>query len=61
MRIARPMLLVSTPVGVAWGLYEAWRFGPPLAVLMAAMLCVVGGLVGYTVIRILREQRTGEK
>jgi hypothetical protein len=55
------MLLVSTPVGVAWGLYEAWRFGPPLAVLMAAMLCVVGGFIGYTVIRIRKEQRAGEE
>ena len=61
MRIARPVLLVSTPLGVAWGLYEAWRFGPPLAVLMAAMLCVVGGFIGYTVIRIRKEQRAGEE
>jgi hypothetical protein len=25
MRIAKPILLVSTPIGVAGGLYEAWQ------------------------------------
>jgi hypothetical protein len=57
MRIAGPILLVTTPVGVAWGLYEAWRFGPALAVLMAAMVAVVGGFIGYTALRIRREER----
>ncbi len=42
MRIARPILLVSTPIGVVFGLREAWRLaGPGMAVLMAAMLGVV--------------------
>jgi acetyl esterase/lipase len=34
LRIARPILAVTTPLGVAWGLYEAWKFGPHLALLM---------------------------
>ena len=56
MRIARPILLVSTPMGVAFGLREAWRLaGPGMAVLMAAMLVVVGTLVWMTVRRIRRE------
>jgi uncharacterized membrane protein len=43
MRIARPILLVSTPVGVVFGLHEAWRLaGPAMAVLMAAMLAAPG-------------------
>ena len=29
MRIARPMLLVTTPVGVVFGLREAWRLAGP--------------------------------
>ena len=58
MRIARPILLVSTPIGVVFGLREAWRLaGPGMAVLMAAMLAVVGGLVWMTVRTIRREQR----
>jgi uncharacterized membrane protein len=58
MRIARPILLVSTPIGVAFGLREAWRLaGPGMALLMAAMLAVVGGLVWMTVRTIRREHR----
>ena len=56
MRIARPILLVSTPIGVIFGLREAWRLaGPKMAVLMALMLAVVGTLVWWTVQRIRAE------
>ncbi len=56
MRIARPILLISTPLGVVFGLREAWRLaGPGMAVLMAAMLTVVGLLVWWTVWRIRQE------
>ena len=56
MRIARPILLVSTPIGVLFGLREAWRLaGPKMAVLMAAMLAVVGAFVWWTVRRIRQE------
>lgn len=59
MRIARPILLVSTPIGVIFGLREAWRLaGPKMAVLMALMLAVVGTLVWWTVQRIRAEQAT---
>jgi hypothetical protein len=58
MRIARPILLVSTPIGVVFGLREAWRLaGPGMALLMAAMLSVVGGLVWMTVRRIRQEKK----
>lgn len=58
MRIARPILLVSTPIGVIFGLREAWRLaGPGMAVLMAAMISVVGGFVWMTVRRIRKEER----
>ena len=57
MRIAGPILLVSTPIGVIFGLREAWRLaGPKMAVLMAAMLAVVGALVWWTVLRIRQER-----
>jgi hypothetical protein len=60
MRIARPILLVSTPVGVLFGLREAWRLaGPGLALLMLAMLAVVGGFSWMTVRTIRRETSTG--
>jgi hypothetical protein len=57
MRIAKPILLVSTPIGVIFGLREAWRLaGPGMAVLMAAMISVVGGFVWMTVQRIRKEK-----
>lgn len=57
MRIARPILLVSTPVGVLFGLREAWRLaGPGMAVLMALLLAIVGTFIWMTV-RTIRKER----
>jgi len=57
MRLAKPVLLISTPIGVVFGLREAWRLaGPVMACLMAAMLAVVGALVWWTVRRARAEQ-----
>jgi hypothetical protein len=52
MRIAKPLLLVMTPIGVAWGLLEAWRFHWWLAVLMAVLVGVIGLFIRMTVKRI---------
>ena len=58
MRIARPILLVTTPIGVVFGVREAYRLAEPrVALLMAAMLAVVGALVWWTVQRIRQEAR----
>lgn len=58
MRIARPILLVTTPLGVAFGLREAWRLaGPKMMVLMALMLTVVSLFVWWTVRRIRSERQ----
>ena len=57
LRIAGPILLVSTPIGVIFGLREAWRLaGPKMAVLMAAMIAVVGALIWWTIRRIRQER-----
>lgn len=56
MRIARPILLVTTPVGVLFGLREAHRLaGARMALLMALMVAVVGAFVWMTVRRIRAE------
>jgi hypothetical protein len=55
MRIARPLLLVTTPIGVIAGLREAWRFHWWLALLMAALLAVLGAFFYYTWRTIRRE------
>ena len=57
MTIAKPMLLVLTPIGVGWGLLEAWRFHWWLAVLMAALVSIIGAFMWMTVKRIRDERR----
>lgn len=57
MKIAKPLLLVTTPIGVAGGLYEAHRLAGGLVFLMAAMLLVVSAAIGLLVLTIRREQR----
>jgi hypothetical protein len=42
MKIAKPLLLVSTPIGVAWGLLEAYRLAGGLVILMATMIGTLG-------------------
>lgn len=51
------MLLVTTPVGVAWGLYEAWKVGWWLGLLMAVMIGLLSVFSVLTVRRIRRERR----
>jgi hypothetical protein len=57
MRIAKPLLLVSTPVGVVFGLIEGYRLAGGLVVLMAALLGMVSVAAGTVVSTIRREQR----
>jgi hypothetical protein len=59
MRIAKPLLLVTTPIGVAWGLYEAWKVRWWLGLLMAVMVGLLGVFSALTVQRIRRERREG--
>jgi hypothetical protein len=62
MKIAKPLLLVSTPVGVLIGLYEAWRLIGGLTFLMVVMLGVLSIAIGSVVTTIRREQRAdGER
>lgn len=60
MRIAKPLLLVSTPVGVAWGLLEAYRLAGGLVILMAAMIGTLAVAAG-TVVGAIRRERTAEQ
>ena len=57
MRIAKPILLVTTPIGVGWGLIEAWRFHWWLAVLMGMLVSVISLFMWMTVKRIRDERR----
>jgi hypothetical protein len=56
MRIARPILLVTTPLGVAGGLYEGYRLAGGLVFLMAALLGFIGVAAATVVVTIRRER-----
>jgi hypothetical protein len=55
MRLAKPILLTATPLGVLCGLYEAWKLSPGLAFLMAAMVGVMAAAIGSVVLTVRRE------
>jgi hypothetical protein len=57
MKIAKPILLVSTPVGVIGGLHEAYHLAGGLVVIMAMMVILM--VVAVTgLVRVARaEQR----
>ena len=59
MRVAKPLLLIATPIGVAYGLYEGWRLAGGLVFIMAAMLAVIGFAIGSAVMTI-RKEKEGE-
>jgi predicted MFS family arabinose efflux permease len=60
MRIAKPLLLITTPIGVALGLYEAWRLAGGLVFLMAAMLGLIS-VAMWSVVRTIRRERRQEQ
>jgi hypothetical protein len=55
VRLAKPILLTATPIGVAGGLWEAWKISPGLAFLMGAMMAVMGAAIGGIVLTVRRE------
>jgi hypothetical protein len=57
VRIAKPILLVSTPIGVVFGLVEAYRLAGGLVVLMAALLGLISVAAGTVVATVRREER----
>ena len=61
MRIAKPILLVTTPVGLAWGLYEAHQLAGGLVFLMAALIAVITVAMISVVPTIRRERREEEQ
>jgi heme O synthase-like polyprenyltransferase len=62
MKIAKPLLLISTPIGVIGGLHEAFRLAGGLAFLLIVMLGILSVAAGSVVMTIRREQRAdGER
>ena len=62
MQIAKPLLLISTVIGVVIGVHEAFRLAGGLAFLLVAMLGLLSAAIGSVVVTIRREQRAnGER
>jgi hypothetical protein len=57
MRIAKPLLLVSTPLGIVTGLIEAYRLVGGLAILMFAMMAMLGVAAAGVVYTIRKEKK----
>ena len=60
VKIAKPLLAVTTPLGVLVGLHEAWRFHWWLAVLMAGLMIVISAFF-VSLIRRIRLETTQTK
>jgi hypothetical protein len=56
VKIAKPLLLITTPVGLAIGLYEGYRLAGGLVFLMAAMIGVIAVAFGSVVLTVRRER-----
>lgn len=61
MRIAKPLLLITTPLGIAGAIYEAYRLAGGLVFLMVALMSLVGVAMGSLVLTIRREAKAAEK
>jgi Tfp pilus assembly protein PilN len=57
MKIAKPLLLIATPIGLADGFYECYRLAGGLLFLMVAMVGVMVVALASVVTTIRREQR----
>ncbi len=57
MRIAKPLLLVTTPLGLLDGFYECYKLAGGLLLLMVAMVGVMVAALGTVIATIRREER----
>ena len=56
MRIAKPLLLITTPLGVVGGVHEAFRLAGGLAFIMIALLLVIGAAMTMLALMIRKER-----
>jgi Tfp pilus assembly protein PilX len=57
MKIAKPLLMVTTPIGVLAGLYECVRLAGGLVIVMLAMVGVMLAALATVIATIRREAR----
>lgn len=56
MRIAKPLLLITTPIGVVMGVHEAFRLAGGLAFLMIALVLMISAAFAMLVMTIRKEE-----
>ncbi len=56
MKIAKPILLVTTPIGLAGGLYEGFKLAGGFAFIMVALVALTGAAMAMLVGTIRRER-----
>jgi hypothetical protein len=61
MRIAKPILMVTTPIGVLEGFYECYKLAGGLVFLMVAMVGVLGVALATVVATIRRESSAAKE
>jgi hypothetical protein len=61
MRIAKPILLVTTPIGLIEGFYECYKLAGGLVFLMAAMVGALAVAMATVIATIRREGSAGVK
>lgn len=61
MRIAKPILMVTTPLGLIEGIYECYKWAGGLVFIMVAMIGVLGVAFATVVATIRREARIAAK
>jgi hypothetical protein len=57
MRIAKPMLLITTPIGLGFGIYEGYRLAGGLVFLMIALVSLISVAMATVVVTVRREKR----
>jgi hypothetical protein len=61
MRIAKPILMVTTPIGLMEGFYECYKLAGGLLFLMVAMVGVMVVALATVIATIRREARNDAK
>ena len=61
MKIAKPLLLITTPIGLLDGFYECYQLAGGLLFLMVAMVGVIAVAMCTVIATIRREERDARK
>lgn len=60
MRIGKPIMLATTPIGLILGVYEGYHLAGPVMTVAVVMILLFSAGIAWTVLRARREQQSGE-